>query len=132
MSSAVSGNEGTSQRNKTVAAMAPHICAAMKNGTSAGRIPAKVLDRARAIVTAGFANEVEDVNQYAEVIYAPTANAMLLARSLEQPQITASSPNVAMNSLNSCAMPLRGCRDSADALRGNVGGDSAPRNASFK
>jgi hypothetical protein len=35
----------------------------MKAGTSAGRIPAKVSLAARARVTAGFANEVEAVNQ---------------------------------------------------------------------
>src|ERR1700674_1983294 len=63
MSSAVSGNEGMSQRINTVAAIAPHICAAMKKGTSTGRIPAKVSDTARAMVTAGFANDVDDVNQ---------------------------------------------------------------------
>src|SRR6266481_4694663 len=99
MSSAVSGHEGMSQRINTVAAIAPHICAAMKRGTSTGRIPAKVSDTARAMVTAGFANEVEEVNQYAAVIYAPTANGTLLARTREHPQITASNPNVATNSL---------------------------------
>jgi len=31
-------------------------------------MPAKVLDNARAIVTAGFAKEVDAVNQYAAVI----------------------------------------------------------------
>jgi hypothetical protein len=35
----------------------------MKPGTSAGRMPAKVSEAARARVTAGFANEVEEVNQ---------------------------------------------------------------------
>ena len=34
-----------------------------KPGASAGLMPAKVLLAARASVTAGFANEVEDVNQ---------------------------------------------------------------------
>jgi hypothetical protein len=54
---------GTNQRNKKVAHKAPAICAAMNNGTSDGRIPAKVSDKERAIVTAGFANEVDAVNQ---------------------------------------------------------------------
>ena len=40
----------------------------MKPGTSTGRMPAKVSLRLRAIVTAGFANEVEAVNQYAAVM----------------------------------------------------------------
>ena len=35
----------------------------MNAGTSAGRIPAKVSLAERASVTAGFANEVEAVNQ---------------------------------------------------------------------
>jgi hypothetical protein len=35
----------------------------MKLGASLGRIPAKVLLAERASVTAGFANEVEAVNQ---------------------------------------------------------------------
>ena len=40
----------------------------MNRGTSEGRIPAKVSDRERAIVTAGFANDVDAVNQYAAVM----------------------------------------------------------------
>jgi len=35
----------------------------MKPGASPGRTPAKVSEAARARVTAGFANEVDDVNQ---------------------------------------------------------------------
>jgi hypothetical protein len=39
---------------------------AKRNGsTSGGLIPANVAVNARAMVTAGFANDVEDVNQYA-------------------------------------------------------------------
>ena len=54
---------GTSHRNKTVATKAPVSCAAMNGGTSDSRIPAKVSERERAMVTAGFANEVDAVNQ---------------------------------------------------------------------
>src|SRR5215471_148475 len=36
------GDDGTSQRNKSVAAAAPHNWAAMNPGASDGRIPAKV------------------------------------------------------------------------------------------
>lgn len=61
--SAVSGSEGISQRIRNVAEIAPHICAAMNNGTSTGRIPANVSETDLAIVTAGFANEVDEVNQ---------------------------------------------------------------------
>ena len=55
-------------------------CATMNPGVSAGRIPANVSLAARARVTAGFAKEVEDVNQYAAAMYAPTANGTAGAR----------------------------------------------------
>ena len=42
--------------------------ATMKAGTSAGRMPANVSEKPRAIVTAGFAKLVELVNQYAAVM----------------------------------------------------------------
>ena len=45
------------------AARAPPSCAMTKAGTSAGRIPAKESVNARATVIAGFANEVDEVNQ---------------------------------------------------------------------
>ena len=38
-------------------------CAAMNGGTSAGRIPENVSESERAIVIAGFAKDVEAVNQ---------------------------------------------------------------------
>ena len=67
------GKLGTSQLNNAVAAAAPTNCAAMKPGTSAGRMPLKVSLAALARVTAGLANDVDAVNQYAAVMYAPTA-----------------------------------------------------------
>jgi hypothetical protein len=66
-----------------------------------------VFVNARAAVTAGFANEVEAVNQYAAVIYAATAKGTAEDLLREHPQTTASSPNVATASLNPCAAPLR-------------------------
>jgi hypothetical protein len=66
-----------------------------------GRMPENVSVIERAKVTAGFANDVDDVNQYAPVMYAPTANGTAEDRRRTQPQITAKRPNVAMNSLNS-------------------------------
>ena len=42
--------------------MAPTACAAMNPGTSIGLMPAKVSVIARAMVTAGLANEVDAVN----------------------------------------------------------------------
>src|SRR4029077_977888 len=62
------GHAGTSQRESAVAAAAPVSCATTKPGTSTGRTPAKVSVSARPMVTAGFANDVETVNQYAAVM----------------------------------------------------------------
>src|SRR5689334_17167841 len=53
----------SNHRNKAAATIAPHICAAMKLGASMGLMPAKVSLTERASVTAGFANDVEAVNQ---------------------------------------------------------------------
>lgn len=39
------------------------ICVPMKPGTEPGAMPAKVSEKARPMVTAGFAKEVEEVNQ---------------------------------------------------------------------
>ena len=64
-----------------------------------GRIPANVSLNDLAIVTAGFANDVEEVNQYAAVMYAATANGTVVERSREHPQITVNRPKLATNSL---------------------------------
>jgi hypothetical protein len=40
----------------------------MNIGASTGRMPANVSVNARATVTAGFANDVDAVNQYADVM----------------------------------------------------------------
>ena len=50
------------------AASIPASWAMMKAKTPVGAIPANVSDIARAIVTAGLANEVDAVNQYADVM----------------------------------------------------------------
>ena len=52
-----------------MAQIAPSSCAPRKPGRSIGRMPEKVLVRERAIATAGFANEVEAVNQRARVYF---------------------------------------------------------------
>src|SRR5215813_8141512 len=62
-SGADSGRAGTSHRKSPVAAAAPNNCVTMNPGASEGRMPAKVSEAARASVTAGFANDVEAVNQ---------------------------------------------------------------------
>ena len=46
----------------------PTSCPMMKTGTEAGEMPAKLFDKLRATVTAGFANDVEAVNQYAAIM----------------------------------------------------------------
>ncbi len=91
---------GSSQRNIIVAVYAPANWATMNHGTSRGRMPANVSLRQRAMVTAGLAKEVDEVNQYAAVMYEPTANATISGRDREQPQMTQSKPKVARNSLN--------------------------------
>lgn len=52
-----------SQRQNSQARTAPASWAATNSVTSAGRIPANVSEKPRAIVTAGLANEVDAVNQ---------------------------------------------------------------------
>src|SRR5947209_872153 len=98
---------GTIQPKMNVAAMDAMIWIAMNGGTSTGRMPAKVSLRLRAIVTAGLANDVDAVNQYAPVIQAATANAVgsgLCRRETEM--IKPTRPNVATNSPSHCPPPL--------------------------
>src|SRR3954447_16102430 len=62
-------------------------------------MPANVSDSVRPMVTAGFANEVEDVNQYAAMIQPATANgttASCLVRT--SPAMRRTRPNVATTS----------------------------------
>jgi hypothetical protein len=70
-------------------------------------MPAKVLLDARASVTAGLANEVDAVNQYAALMYAPTAKGVVLGRLRELDKTTNKSPNVAITSLRNCPPPER-------------------------
>ena len=70
-------------------------------------VPANVLLPVRASVTAGLANDVLAVNQYAATMYAATANGMAPARRFATPQIVANNPNEATNSLRNCAAPAR-------------------------
>src|SRR5277367_2648537 len=115
-----SRKSGTSHRNSMVAAAAPANCANKNPGISTGRIPANVSLNPLAIVTAGLANEVEEVNQYAAVMYAPTANGTTFDRVREHPQITESNPNVAINSLNHCAGPVRACCEKETGVSPNM------------
>ena len=54
-----------SQRASNNAPSAPMSCAKMNARTFVGAIPANVSESARAMVTAGLANDVDAVNQYA-------------------------------------------------------------------
>src|SRR4051812_24573739 len=92
----------------------------MKPGASLGRIPAKVLVRLRASVTAGLAKEVDAVNQYADVIYAATASGVIDARERVQAMMTAMSPNVATNSLHHWAGPERTCSETSSSGTPNM------------
>jgi hypothetical protein len=60
--------------------VAPINCISTNIGTDSGAIPANVLLRLRATVTAGFANEVDEVKKYAPVIQAATVNGTKFAR----------------------------------------------------
>jgi hypothetical protein len=53
----------SNQRPNNAAAIAPATCPPINSGTLLGEIPANVSVIARAKVTAGFANDVEEVNQ---------------------------------------------------------------------
>jgi hypothetical protein len=80
-------------------------CAITNGGTSCGRMPAKVSERDLAIVMAGFAKDVEAVNQYAARIQAATIHFASSVR--RQPSTTSSNPNVATASDSHCAGPAR-------------------------
>jgi len=80
----------------------------MNAGAEAGAIPAKVLVRVRPMVTAGLANEVEAVDQYAVPVHAPTAQATCWMRPVRtRATMTNSSPAVATASLSKIGAPPR-------------------------
>ena len=66
--------------------------------TLRGSIPVKVSENILPIVTAGFAKDVDEVNQYAEVIYKPTAGATIKEFKSLTLSMTKISPKVAMAS----------------------------------
>ena len=59
----------------------------------------KVSVKPLANVTEGFANDVDDVNQYPAVIYKPTDGATIALEKYLLPKIVIIRPNVAINSL---------------------------------
>jgi hypothetical protein len=78
----------------------------MNPPVSAGRIPLNVFVSALASVTAGLAKDVDAVNQYAAVMYAPTTTGTADGLLRTHPQTTATRPNVATNSAKSRFGPL--------------------------
>ena len=95
--------------NSNAPTEAPAICATMKPGASAGRIPANVSERVRPRVIAGFANEVEAVNQYAAPIHADTRHAAAVTPGALNAMKT--RPAVAITSDNHWPPPVRGWLD---------------------
>ena len=73
--------------------------------TLRGSIPVKVSENILPIVTAGFAKEVDEVNQYAEVIYKPTAGATTKEFKSLTLSMTKISPKVAIDSARNILRP---------------------------
>src|SRR5262252_7044110 len=93
-------------------------------------MPANVFVAIRASVTAGLANDVDAVNQYADAIYEPTASGTAVARCRAHDTITASRPKVATTSLKPCGRPARTCVDHANNGSPNIASAQAtPTNA---
>jgi hypothetical protein len=80
------------------AMIAPTICTAINPPTLVQCIPENVLVKLLAIVTAGLANEVDEVNQYAEVIKKAMASGAVAEFFLLESEITEIKPNVAIPS----------------------------------
>ena len=93
----------------------------MNIGADDGRIPAKVSDKVRAIVTAGLAKLVDDVNQYAPPIHSPTANGTADALpERTHPWMIRSNPMVAMTSESQSAPEERVFVDNSTAGSWNM------------
>src|SRR5439155_8469096 len=92
----------------------------MNAGASAGLTPAKVSVSERPIVTAGFANDVDAVNQYAAMMYAATASGVIAARVRPTQITTPMRPNVATPSLSSFGNPLRTVSDIVTGSSPNI------------
>ena len=107
----MSALSASSQRERRYASAAPDSCPTMNVGTLSGDIPANVFVVARASVTAGLANEVDDVNQYALVMKHATATGTASRLNRTVKQITRTSPKVAMSSPNPSPIVGRRCSE---------------------
>jgi hypothetical protein len=102
------------------AASAPSTCMITNAGTWLIAMPANVVVKPRASVTAGFANDVEDVNQYAAVIVRPTNQGTACGAYRTPPRIVTTSVKVATNSPSHCPAPLRAVVPTARGARSNM------------
>src|SRR4051812_47248287 len=93
----------------------------MNAGADFGAMPANESVNMRPMVTAGLAKLVDDVNQYAAPMYAPTANGAALDRPVRTtPKITKSSPSVATISPSHRPPPERTSVDHSTPPRSNM------------
>ena len=98
---------------RAIPARAPRSCATMNIGTSSGAMPAKVAVNARAIVTAGFANEVEAVNQYASMLHSEivphrhTSGRSTSMRANHRPQCSLVAGRARLRKVTPCACERR-------------------------
>ena len=83
-------------------------CTNTKPNTSLGSIPTNVFVKLLAMVTAGFAKNVDDVNQYPAVTVMPTSIAILSFAYFKPKRITKSKTSVEINSLNNIPAPFLG------------------------
>ncbi len=105
----------------TKAIAKPTSCIKINIGTDSGAMPANVLVRLRAKVTAGFARDVDDVNQYAPPIQTPTAKGTAEVRpERDIRKITSNNPMVATASESQMFEPVRILVDSVIASRSNI------------
>src|SRR5262249_55639074 len=79
---ASSAAPGKKNRMSAIATTAPTNCIRTNIGTDDGRMPAKLSDNVRAMVTAGLPKLVEDVNQQAPRIHGARAKGTARARPL--------------------------------------------------
>ena len=91
---------------KSIAKLAPINWKIIKGNIKSGFIPVKVSLNPLAKVTAGFAKDVEEVNQYPAEIYNPTAGPTARMLIFLTPRMVIMRPNVAINSLKYIFNPL--------------------------
>src|ERR671927_112557 len=93
----------------------------MNGITELGAMPANESENIRPTVTAGLANDVELVNQYAAPIYAPTAAADRPARPVRgRAKISAMRPAVATTSPTRCPVVTRSFVEISHTRRSNI------------